>query len=342
MLDDTRPPREYFHWDSPEYYRWYEHGGKPRKSPLDQDELSAFLQKEKGYSATDAKHAAQTSGAQPKEKEPNSVEVVRLQDKEKKASLATPDKTENKSADQESEAQQVETQEAIPESYRKDPDLPSSIQKHYLQVGEKFFYGKHPDQLAFRDKGHKLLTKSSGAMVAASLIQIAKARGWTEIKVRGSDDFRRNIWLKASVQGLEVKGYEPKGSDLAVLAKRLQQVDHNELKVKEAGPDQSADQEKEQKTANPKRSAKARAVSESRPEQLVKAHPELANEAATVKLAEKIAERFPNKTDQQRFVSQVKTRVAAKVEKGQPSPQIKLREVRQVHQKAQAIQVQKR
>ncbi|SHJ62198.1 hypothetical protein SAMN02745165_02791 [Malonomonas rubra DSM 5091] len=341
MSEETRPPLEYFHWDSPEYYRWYEYGGKPRKTPLDQEQLSAFLQKERGYSATDAKRAAELSGAQPKEKEQNSVEAVRHLNKEKIAPAAKQKNSGKNTADLETGAQQVETQEAVPESYRKSTDLPASIQKHYLQVGDKFFYDKHPDQLAFRDKGHKLLTKSSGAMIAASLIQIAKARGWTEIKVRGSDDFRRNIWLKASEQGLEVKGYEPKGSDLAVLAKRLKPIDHTELKEKEALPVKQPGIEKEQPVGHPERSTKAKAIRDSRPEKLVKDYPDLKNEAATVKIAEKIAERFPKKADQKRFMSQVKNRVADRVEKGQQSPQIKVREVRQM-QKAQVSQIQKR
>ena len=56
----------------------------------------------------------------------------------------------------------------------------------------------------------------------------------------------------------------------------------------------------------------------------------MSNEAATLKLAEKVAQNFPTAADQKRFLEQVQNRVAAKVEKGYPTPQVKVREAHQV------------
>lgn len=95
--------------------------------------------------------------------------------------------------------------------------------------------------------------------VPAALVEIAHSRGGlTEIKVNGSEEFRRAVWLEANVQGIEFKGYEPKETDLATLEKLSMQ----------------------------------KALWEKKPEDLVKEHPELSNEAVTLKLAEKVLSDF--------------------------------------------------
>ncbi len=229
---------------------------------------------------------------------------------------------------QEQDGNSIERKTIFTELDKKKALVPEQIQKTYLQVGNRFYYERNPDQLAFEDKGNKLKAKSDGMKVAGALVDIAQARGWTEIKARGSEDFRRNVWLDASARGIDVRGYQPKESDLALLEKRLQQTQSAEQ------GDQTLAAEKASKVIgqSPRKAAteKAEAVQKKKPEDLVKDHPEMKHEAATLKLAEKIAKRFPNKTDQQRFLAQVQDRVASKVEQGHPGAQIKVREPRRV------------
>lgn len=193
----------------------------------------------------------------------------------------------------------VETQNALPETFLKRSEIPEGVKKRYLQVGNRFYFEKNPDQLAFEDKGNKLHTKSNGVNVAAALVEIANSRGWTEIKVKGSEEFRRSVWLKANVQGIECKGYVPKEADLATLEKLSLQ----------------------------------KALWEKKPEELVKEYPGLSNEAVTLKLAEKVSRRFPNKTDQKRFMAGVVDRVASQVEQGQQLPQVRIREPKRGREK---------
>jgi hypothetical protein len=193
----------------------------------------------------------------------------------------------------------VETQNALPETFLKRSVIPEGVKKRYLQVGNRFYFEKNPDQLAFEDKGNKLHTKSNGVTVAAALVEIANSRGWTEIKVKGSEEFRRAVWLKANVQGIECRGYEPKETDLATLEKLSLQ----------------------------------KALWEKKPEELVKEYPGLSNEAVTLKLAEKVSRRFPNKTDQKRFMAGVVDRVASQVDQGQPLPQVRIREPKRGREK---------
>lgn len=403
FLVDSRPSLHQFVTDSPEYYRWYEYGGNARQAPLSLEELESYLQQERGYSKKDALRAAKQSGARPAEAE-NSVEKTELQRAE--------GSKENQRASVSQEAHIDKASQA---------PFPDALRKHYIQVGGKFFYDKNPDQLAFEDKGHKLVTKSSGTGVATSLVQIAEARGWSEIRVRGSEEFRRHVWLKARARNLPVGGYEPQEKDFAALEKELRgksvSKDRQSIEGKatdplsghllEHGPAPFEFKEENQASYFAKLrnsdgkervvwgvdleralneakveigeyvtfenhgkkpvtidrpvknelgevvgsekveaqrniwSVKAQAVKEKTPEQLVKEYPDLANEAATVKLAEKVASRFSNPPDQQKFLDQVKNRVATQVSQGQASPQIKIRASQQVQGKG-AAHVQQR
>lgn len=105
------------------------------------------------------------------------------------------------------------------------PIVPPEVDQKYLQVGSKFYYPK-TENVAFEDKGNKLETQSKSEAVAESMVRTAQARGWDEIKVSGSETFRREVWLEAASRNMEVKGYLPSDIDLAVLAKRQHKSAH--------------------------------------------------------------------------------------------------------------------
>ena len=95
-----------------------------------------------------------------------------------------------------------------PEESAPTPDhlsVPDHIRRRFVQVGRKYYF---PDGVrAFTDRGHRLTTASENTEVIKSLVDIAKARGWDEIVVRGSERFRREAWMTARMAGIEVRGY---------------------------------------------------------------------------------------------------------------------------------------
>lgn len=109
------------------------------------------------------------------------------------------------------------------------PFIPIEIEKQYLRVGNKFYNSKNTNLIAFEDKGNKLETRSNSENIAESMIRIAEARGWDEIKVSGSETFRREIWIKATSRGMSIKGYEPTEQDKAELEKRMKESQANKL-----------------------------------------------------------------------------------------------------------------
>lgn len=109
--------------------------------------------------------------------------------------------------------------------------VPPDIEKCYLRVGDKYFHSSQPELVAFEDKGNRLETRSSSEAIAESLVRIAQARGWDEIKVSGTEAFRKEAWLEAAARGMQVKGYTPTEQDKARLTQRI--------KDSEAAPPQS-------------------------------------------------------------------------------------------------------
>jgi hypothetical protein len=104
-----------------------------------------------------------------------------------------------------------------------DKNMPETITTKYIQAGNSYHLEtaktKEP---VFVDKGDKLETSSSNEQVAYDLVQIAAARGWTDIKVKGTDEFKSQVWLDASKKGIEVKGYTPNDLDKAKLASSIE------------------------------------------------------------------------------------------------------------------------
>jgi len=97
--------------------------------------------------------------------------------------------------------------------------VPASVRDRFHQDGNRFFFAD--GEPAFRDHGRRLSTPSENTEVIRSLIDIAQARGWEEIRVSGTERFRRDAWREARLAGLAVRGYRPSATDRAVLAKSL-------------------------------------------------------------------------------------------------------------------------
>ncbi|PHM51247.1 DNA primase [Xenorhabdus sp. KK7.4] len=115
--------------------------------------------------------------------------------------------------------------------------IPDKVSKSYIEVEGKFYFQNKPDSLAFVDKGAKLQTKLNSHQVADSMVEIAEARGWSEIQVKGTEDFRREVWLQATAKGLTAHGYKPKEEDLARLKKLSSERGINEIESRELADD---------------------------------------------------------------------------------------------------------
>ncbi len=77
---------------------------------------------------------------------------------------------------------------------------------------------------AISDRGDSLHTKNADRSTAMDMIELATHRGWSSMKVRGPEDFRREIWIEATAQGIRVQGYRPNDKDRAEADRRAEMI----------------------------------------------------------------------------------------------------------------------
>ncbi|CAM2161324.1 Large polyvalent protein-associated domain-containing protein [Paraburkholderia sacchari] len=113
-------------------------------------------------------------------------------------------------------------------------DVPAHVASRYMVKDGRFWKldgmeaglgtssGAQPDPTAatqphFEDVGARLNSRQNDRATIADMVAVAKAKNWDSIVVRGSETFRRNAWIEASLAGVDVKGFRPAESDEALL-----------------------------------------------------------------------------------------------------------------------------
>lgn len=100
----------------------------------------------------------------------------------------------------------------------------------------EYHYRGDVSRIAFTESNLKLSTDSNNPSVARSMVDLAEARGWQSLRVSGHEDFRRLVWLEASLRGVRTIGYEPVPGDHEHLRKEreVRQVNHIEPIARQA------------------------------------------------------------------------------------------------------------
>jgi hypothetical protein len=97
-------------------------------------------------------------------------------------------------------------------------DAADSLRKRFIEAGEQFYYRTapgEPTKLAFTDHGKRLVTEHDDPSVIQGMVLRSKAKGWTTVRVNGTTEFKTEAWVQATIAGLDVEGYTPRGIDLA-------------------------------------------------------------------------------------------------------------------------------
>ncbi len=113
-------------------------------------------------------------------------------------------------------------------------DAAESLRRRFLEAGEQFYYRTapgEPTKLAFTDHGKRLVTEHDDPSVIQGMVLRAKAKGWTTVRVNGTTEFKTEAWVQATIAGLDVEGYTPRGIDLARAEDR---TDHRPVRSKRA------------------------------------------------------------------------------------------------------------
>ncbi len=102
------------------------------------------------------------------------------------------------------------TAKAAPEKPKRKsepPTITDDLTGKFLRVGNKLYRTSDDKTPIVRIAGDRLKTSNIDAL--PDIIRIAKANGWTSIKVGGGDTFKKAAYLAAASQGLAVENYSP-------------------------------------------------------------------------------------------------------------------------------------
>ncbi|MBK9949325.1 MAG: hypothetical protein IPP12_19380 [Nitrospira sp.] len=105
-------------------------------------------------------------------------------------------------------------------------DAAASLRKRFLEASGQFYYRTapgEPTKVAFTDHGKRLITEHDDPSVIHGMVLRAQEKGWTVVRVNGTDEFKTEAWVQATIAGLEVEGYTPRGIDLAQREDRREQ-----------------------------------------------------------------------------------------------------------------------
>lgn len=91
--------------------------------------------------------------------------------------------------------------------------LLAQLAKRYRVAGNKYHLVGGDHELAFEDRGRKLVTERDDPDTARAMVRLALAKGWHSVSLRGTQAFKREAWIEASLQGVAVKGYRPQELD---------------------------------------------------------------------------------------------------------------------------------
>ena len=128
------------------------------------------------------------------------------------------DEPESKRTNTQKSTHRDQTEEGEKPSPTQRRDAAESLRKRFLESGAQFYYRTapgEPTKVAFSDHGKRLITEYDDPSVIHGMVLRALEKGWTVVRVNGTDEFKTEAWVQATIAGLDVEGYTPRGIDLA-------------------------------------------------------------------------------------------------------------------------------
>ncbi|ACT52110.1 LPD7 domain-containing protein [Methylovorus glucosotrophus] len=100
------------------------------------------------------------------------------------------------------------------------PDKRKLLNGLFVERENNQFFRLDAKKPALLDDGQKLRIVNKDLETFQAAIELAHAKGWTAIQVKGSERFRAEAWYQASLKGLQIEGYVPTEKDLIRLSEQ--------------------------------------------------------------------------------------------------------------------------
>jgi hypothetical protein len=103
-----------------------------------------------------------------------------------------------------------------PEAAQADVDRTrEALRKRYIEVGDRYHFRDKANEVAFKHSEREISTKHDTVTVARDMVELAASKGWQAIELKGTETFKREAWMQASLQGIAAEGYQPREVDVA-------------------------------------------------------------------------------------------------------------------------------
>ena len=87
-------------------------------------------------------------------------------------------------------------------------------------TARRYFSDYQQKTEVMRSDPKRITTRLSDKQTVAAMLDLAQTRAWNTIRVRGSEDFRREAWVQAQVRGITAEGYKPTQTDTQEATRR--------------------------------------------------------------------------------------------------------------------------
>mgnify|MGYP003647847374 FL=1 len=94
-----------------------------------------------------------------------------------------------------------------PKRKAEKPTITDDLSGRFLRVGNKIYRTSDDKKPLVRLEPDRLKTSNIDAL--PDILRIAKANGWTSVRINGGDKFKKAAFLAAAAQGLTVENYKP-------------------------------------------------------------------------------------------------------------------------------------
>lgn len=102
------------------------------------------------------------------------------------------------------------------------PDPPIIASQYLVREvrGEREYYQREDGQLAMRANDDRIQGMLRDTKTIGAMLDLAMARGWNDVQIRGDRETARDAWIEATARGLRTEGYRPTRDDVHAMEQR--------------------------------------------------------------------------------------------------------------------------